>query len=116
MTKLLNKHWYHLPETEVTDLFDVKPDTGLDGFEIEERRETYGTNTLTVKKSKGPIIRFLLQFHQALIYILLVAIGIKASLGGCRCYFRRCGPECHYRVYSGKQGVDGVSRTVPRPG
>ena len=82
MPKSLNKHWHHLPEAEVTDLFDVKPDTGLDSFEIEARRETYGANTLTVKKGKGPVLRFLLQFNQALIYILLVAIGIKASLGG----------------------------------
>ena len=82
MTTLLNKHWHHLPETEVTDLLDVKSDTGLDSFEIDERRETYGANTLTVKKGKGPLLRFLLQFHQALIYILLVAVGTKAFMGG----------------------------------
>ncbi|MBE0471527.1 MAG: cation-transporting P-type ATPase [Methyloprofundus sp.] len=82
MSKSLNKHWHHLPEAEVTDLLDVNPDTGLDSLEIEERRDTYGANTLTIKKGKGPVLRFLLQFHQALIYILLLAIGIKASLGG----------------------------------
>ncbi len=82
MPKLINKHWHHLPESEITDLFDVKPDIGLDTFEVTDRRETYGSNTLTVKKGKGPIVRFLLQFHQALIYILLVAIGVKIYLGG----------------------------------
>ena len=82
MTKLLNKHWHHLPESEVIDLVDVQPDIGLDKFEIEKRRETYGVNTLTMKKAKGPLLRFFLQFHQALVYILLIAIGIKLYLGG----------------------------------
>ena len=82
MTTLLHKHWHHLPESEVIDLVDVQPDTGLDNFEIEERRQTYGVNTLTIKKGKGPLLRFFLQFHQALVYILLIAIGIKLYLGG----------------------------------
>ena len=82
MTKLLNKHWHHLPASEVIDLIDAHPDTGLDNFEIEERRQTYGVNTLTIKKEKGPLLRFFLQFHQALVYILPVAIGIKLYLGG----------------------------------
>jgi len=32
---------------------------------------------LSIKKHKGPLLRFLLQFHQALVYILLVAIGLN---------------------------------------
>ena len=80
MTTLLEKHWHHLPEAEVTDLLDVHPDIGLDKFDIEDRRQKFGTNTLTIKKGKGPLLRFLLQFHQALVYILLVAIGVKLYL------------------------------------
>lgn len=80
MTKLLNKHWHHLPEAEVNDFLDTQPDTGLDRFAIEERREKFGANKLTLKKGKGPLLRFLLQFHQALVYILLVAIGVKFYL------------------------------------
>ncbi len=80
MTALLKKHWHHLPKAEVTDLLDVHPGCGLDKFDIEERRQKYGTNTLTIKKGKGPLLRFFLQFHQALVYILLVAIGVKLYL------------------------------------
>lgn len=80
MTTLLNKHWHHLPEAEVTDLLDAQPDTGLDKFDIEDRRQKFGANTLTTKKGKGPLLRFLLQFHQVLVYILLVAIGVKLYL------------------------------------
>ncbi len=81
MTELLNKHWHHLSEVDVTDFLDAHPDTGLDQFDIEDRREKFGTNTLTLKKGKGPLLRFLLQFHQALVYILLVATGVKLYLG-----------------------------------
>ncbi len=80
MTTLLKKHWHHIPEAEVIDLLDVNPDIGLDKFDIEERRQKFGTNTLTIKKGKGPLLRFLLQFHQALVYILLVAIAVKLYL------------------------------------
>ncbi len=80
MTILLNRHWHHLPEEEVVDLLDVDTDIGLDQFDIEDRRQNFGTNTLTIKKGKGAFLRFLLQFHQALVYILLVAIGVKLYL------------------------------------
>jgi hypothetical protein len=36
---------------------------------------------LTQRKRKGPLLRFLLQFHQALVYILLAAVVIKTMLG-----------------------------------
>jgi hypothetical protein len=56
MTELLNKHWHHLSEVDVTDFLDAHPDTGLDQFDIEDRREKFGTNTLTLKKGKGPLL------------------------------------------------------------
>ncbi len=80
MTKTLNKYWHHLSESEVIDLLNSHPDTGLDQSDIKIRREEFGFNTLTVKKGNGPLLRFLLQFHQALVYILLVAIGVKLYL------------------------------------
>lgn len=82
MEKSLNEHWHHLAEPEVVDRIDTQIETGLDDFEVEKRRQIYGANSLTVKKEKGPLLRFFLQFHQALVYILLAAIGIKLYLGG----------------------------------
>ena len=60
MPTLLNKHWHHLPEAEVTDLLDARPDTGLDQFDIKDRREKFGANTLTLKKGKGPLLEGLI--------------------------------------------------------
>ncbi len=81
MKSLLEKHWHHLPQEEVLDLLDTNPDKGLDRFETEERQQNFGSNALTQRKAQGPILRFLLQFHQALVYILLVAVIIKLFLG-----------------------------------
>ncbi|MEQ8161695.1 MAG: cation-transporting P-type ATPase, partial [Smithellaceae bacterium] len=79
MENLIGKHWHHMPAEEVLDLLETRPDKGLDQFETEDRRKQFGDNVITTKKGKGPLMRFLLQFHQPLIYILL-ASGLITSL------------------------------------
>jgi cation-transporting ATPase F len=81
MKPLLEKHWHHLPQEEVLDLLDTDLDKGLDRFEVEDRQQNFGPNALTQRKGQGPLLRFLLQFNQALVYILLVAVIIKLLLG-----------------------------------
>ncbi|MEZ4726694.1 MAG: cation-transporting P-type ATPase [Caldilineaceae bacterium] len=73
MQTLLNQQWHHLSTDEVTKLLDSDPQSGLDLFEIKHRQERFGANVLTPKRGKSPLLRFLLQFHNPLIYILLVA-------------------------------------------
>ncbi len=80
MTKRLKKPWHHLHEAEVIKRLNAEPETGLDRSDIENRQKRFGLNTLTSKKGKPAFIRFLLQFHQALVYILLVAICVKLYL------------------------------------
>jgi len=81
MKPSLDKHWHHLPREEILDLLDTDMKTGLDRFEVENRQQHFGPNALTERKGQGPLLRFLLQFNQALVYILLVAVFIKLSLG-----------------------------------
>jgi cation-transporting P-type ATPase F len=64
----------HIAEYLKTDL-----DTGLSSAEVSQRQERYGFNELIGKSGKSPIIRFLMEFNQPLIYILLVA-GIVTLL------------------------------------
>ncbi|MCU0569325.1 MAG: HAD-IC family P-type ATPase, partial [Oculatellaceae cyanobacterium Prado106] len=54
---------------------------GLSGAMVRDRQQQFGLNELTVKAGKPAWLRFLLQFNQALLYILLVAGAIKAFLG-----------------------------------
>jgi Ca2+-transporting ATPase len=80
MDGLLGKHWHHLPMDEVVELLECDTAKGLDLFEVKHRTEQYGLNTISTKKGKGPLLRFLLQFHQPLIYILIGAGLITAAL------------------------------------
>jgi cation-transporting P-type ATPase F len=80
MDNLIGRHWHYLPVEEVIDLLDGNREQGLDLFEVNHRRQQFGDNVLTQKKGKGPLFRFLLQFHQPLVYILLAAALITLLL------------------------------------
>jgi magnesium-transporting ATPase (P-type) len=70
---ILSRHWHYLPRDEVAALLESDATKGLDMFEVARRQAHFGPNRLTLKKGKNPLVLFLLQFHQPLIYILLGA-------------------------------------------
>jgi Ca2+-transporting ATPase len=80
METILSRHWHHLPESDVVVLLESDLDHGLDLFAAENRQERFGPNAITQRKGHGPLIRFLLEFHQPLIYILLAAALITSFL------------------------------------
>jgi Ca2+-transporting ATPase len=75
------RHWHHLPIDEVVELLEGDREQGLDRFAVEHRLKEFGPNTITSHKGQGPLLRFLFQFHQPLIYILLASAVITAVLG-----------------------------------
>ncbi len=79
--RLTENQWHNLPVQELNHYLDSNLETGLTTAEIAKRQERFGTNEIKGKPGKSPIVRFLLQFHQPLLYILLVAGAIKALLG-----------------------------------
>jgi Ca2+-transporting ATPase len=80
MDTLLGKHWHHMPGDEVLDLLDTNLENGLDVFEIKHRQDRFGMNVLTPKKEKSPLVRFLLQFNNPLVIILVIAGVVTAVL------------------------------------
>lgn len=75
-----NKRQWHALDADLV-LKDV--DSRLDGLsqaEAESRLRTYGLNVLPQARRRGPLARFLAQFHNILIYILLVAAVVTALL------------------------------------
>ncbi|MFI6519800.1 HAD-IC family P-type ATPase [Spirillospora sp. NPDC050679] len=54
---------------------------GLASGEVGARQARYGPNVLAAARRRGPFLRFLLQFHSPLIYVLLVSAAITAALG-----------------------------------
>ena len=53
---------------------------GLSEAEAQRRLDQYGSNRLTPRRGKSPLRLLLEQFHQPLIYILLVAAAVTAFL------------------------------------
>ena len=80
METFIGKHWHHLPADEVVGLLESDRERGLDPFKVDNRRKQFGPNVITGKKGKGALFRFLLQFHQPLVYILIVAGTVTAFL------------------------------------
>ena len=80
MDTLLSRHWHHLPCDEIATLLESDAASGLDIFEVAHRQGHFGPNRLTLKKGKSPLLLFLLQFNQPLVYILLGAVAITFAL------------------------------------
>jgi Ca2+-transporting ATPase len=78
MQTLLNQHWHHLPVETVIELLGSDAQSGLDIFEVKHRQERIGPNILTPKRGQSPLMRFLHQFKNPLIYILLASSVITA--------------------------------------
>ena len=72
--------WHHLAAEEVVARHNTNVSRGLSATEAAEQRRRHGPNVLTARRGHGSLVRFLLQFHQPLIYILLVAAGVTAVL------------------------------------
>jgi magnesium-transporting ATPase (P-type) len=71
--------WYQKDVATVFAGFSTS-ENGLSVNEVEKRLETHGYNRITEKKHTSPVKRFLLQFHNFLIYILIAAGVITAAL------------------------------------
>jgi cation-transporting P-type ATPase F len=72
--------WHSFAAAEVIARQATDPAVGLSAAEAAERQRRYGPNQLTARRGQGPLVRLLLQFHQPLIYILLVAAAVTAVL------------------------------------
>jgi Ca2+-transporting ATPase len=73
--------WHALAADEACAALDVDSALGLSHEEVARRQSKYGKNLLTPPKRQSAIVRFLLQFHQPLVYILIAAALITAALG-----------------------------------
>ncbi|MDZ4851280.1 MAG: cation-transporting P-type ATPase [Pirellulaceae bacterium] len=77
---LVGENLHQLPADEVLRLLGTDPEKGLDILELRKRQARFGPNVLPVAKTQGPWLRFLLQFHTPLVYILLAAAAITGFL------------------------------------
>ena len=72
--------WHALPATEALVALEAGPE-GLTPQEAELRKARFGPNRLPEAPKRSAIFRFLLQFHNLLIYVLLGAAALAAVIG-----------------------------------
>lgn len=78
----LTEHlWHALDCAEIVRQLQVDTQAGLSQPEAQHRFQHYGRNQLAPPRRRGALLRFLLQFHDVLLYVMLVAAAITALLG-----------------------------------
>ncbi len=75
------KKWYNLNSDEVIKSLETDEIVGLWQEEVEKRKDEYGLNELEGKKKKSLIIRFLEQFKDFMIIVLIIAAIISGIVG-----------------------------------
>jgi Ca2+-transporting ATPase len=80
MKELPEKTWHALSAEESVESLQTDAKRGLTREEAARRREAFGPNAVPPHGGAGPLWRFLLQFHQPLIYILLGAAIVTLAL------------------------------------
>ncbi|MCB1877027.1 MAG: HAD-IC family P-type ATPase [Chromatiales bacterium] len=73
-------HWHALPLEHIAEELDTNTRLGLTPDAVARRQTQFGPNRLTERPPKSPLMTFLLQFHQPLVYILLAATAVTLAL------------------------------------
>jgi len=81
MTASAPPDWHARHHDEAFTALASSADTGLAESDAAERLTRHGPNRIDAKAGRGPLLRLALQFHQPLIYILIVSGAIAAFLG-----------------------------------
>src|SRR3984957_20906736 len=72
--------WHALSADEVVKRLATDRENGLAAAESSTRLQNYGPNRLPEGKKRGPLMRFLAQFNNILVYVLLAAGFTKLML------------------------------------
>ena len=74
-------NWFNKDVEDVEKILQTNINNGLTKEEVEKRREKYGLNELKAKKKKSLIIKFLEQFKDFSIIILIIAAIVSGAVG-----------------------------------
>ncbi|HEV2154481.1 HAD-IC family P-type ATPase [Bradyrhizobium sp.] len=73
--------WHAVAADEIVRRLDSNLQSGLSATSVQQRLEKYGRNRLPEGRKQGPLMRFLLQFNNILVYVLLGAGFVKLMVG-----------------------------------
>ena len=75
-----SNNWHELHAVDAARLLQVDAARGLTAEDARRRLDTFGRNAVSVRRGRHGVLRFLIQFHQPLIYVLIVAGAVTALL------------------------------------
>ena len=73
-------NWHSISADEVVKRLSTNVQKGLSAGEASGRLQKYGPNRLPAGKKRGSLMRFLTQFNNVLVYVLLGAGFVKLML------------------------------------
>ena len=77
----MKTNWFNLTVQETAKELEVDLENGLKNSEIASRQEKYGVNKLQGKKKKSLIVKFLEQFKDFMIIVLIIAAIVSGIIG-----------------------------------
>ena len=75
------ENWYNLTAEETAKKLETDLNNGLSDAEVTARREKFGTNELKAKRKKTLIEKFIEQFKDFMIIILIIAAVVSGIVG-----------------------------------
>ncbi len=76
-----NQNWYNKIISDVEKAFDTNAETGLSSQGVINKREKYGYNELKEAKKKSLFVKFLEQFQDFMVIVLIIAAIISGIVG-----------------------------------
>ena len=76
-----SKNWFNKEVKDVEKELDTNQEKGLSQEEVIKRKEKYGLNQLKEKKKKSLLMRFIDQFKDFSIIVLIIAAIVSGAVG-----------------------------------
>ena len=77
----MEKNWFNKEANEIEKELKTNLANGLTSAEVEEKRNEYGFNELKAKKKKSLLVKFLEQFKDFMIIVLIIAAIVSGIVG-----------------------------------
>ena len=77
----MEQNWFNKETKKIEEELNTDIEKGLSAEQVEEKRQKYGYNELKAKKKKSLFVKFLEQFKDFMIIVLIVAAIVSGIVG-----------------------------------